>query len=111
MYGKRNKFFIWVFKQNMGFQKNTEASIRKEDNLFKVAARFIPLKWVHKKPYPKFVNVIYISNYISKSLSFVTMFQFPCCLKIYSSGKQVKIIINDKIIPRGLMVFYMFCRW
>jgi len=44
MYGKRNKFFIWVFKQNMGFQKNTEASIRKEDNLFKVAARFIPLK-------------------------------------------------------------------
>jgi hypothetical protein len=41
---KEQVFHKWVFKQNMGFQKNTKASIRKEDNLFKVLARFTLLK-------------------------------------------------------------------
>lgn len=64
--------------------------------------------WVHKKPYPKSINVRCISNYISKFPSFVIVQQFLCHLKIYYNAKQVDIIVDDKNILGWSMVFHMF---
>jgi hypothetical protein len=53
MLGKRNKFYIWVLKQNMGFQKHTRVSITKEEVGFQVLAGFTFLShvwfWIYIK--------------------------------------------------------------
>jgi hypothetical protein len=53
MLGKRNKFYIWVLKQNMGFQKNSGVSITKKEAGFRVHVGFTPLSnvwlWIYTK--------------------------------------------------------------
>ncbi len=80
-------------------------------HLLKVHVWFIRFKCsigVHKKPYPKSINVTCISNYISKSPSFVTVQQFLHHLKIYYNAKQVEIIVDDRKILGRSMLLYMF---
>jgi hypothetical protein len=64
--------------------------------------------WVNKKSYPKSINVRCISNYISKSTSFVIVQQFFRHLKIYYNAKQVEIIVDDRNILGWSIVLYMF---
>jgi hypothetical protein len=74
----------------MGFKAKHEPQLEKMRLGFKVRAMFTLLSnawlWVLQEPYPKSVNVKWISNLIFDSSIFFTLFKFLGCLKIYCSG-------------------------
>jgi hypothetical protein len=76
---------------HMGFKAKHESQLEKMRFGFKVPVRFIPLSnawlWVRSEPYPKSVNVRWISNLISNKPIFYTLLKFPSCLKIYCSSR------------------------
>jgi hypothetical protein len=76
----------------MGFKAKHEPQLEKMRLGFRVYATFTLLSnawlWVLQEPYPNSVNVKWISNLISNSSIFYTLFKFLGCLKIYYSGRH-----------------------
>jgi hypothetical protein len=76
----------------MGFEAKHESQLEKMRLGFKVCVGFTPLLnawlWVLQELYPESANARWISNLISNSHIFYTMFKFLGPLKIYCSGRQ-----------------------
>jgi hypothetical protein len=86
MLGIKNKVL------HMDFEAKHESQLEKMKLGFKVPNGFTPLSnawlWVPQGPYSKFANVRWVSNLMSNSAIFDTLFKFLSHLKIYYSGKQ-----------------------
>ncbi len=75
---------------HMGFKEKHESQLENMRLGFKARVGFIPLSnvwlWVPQEPYPKSDNVKWISNLISNSSIFYTLFKFLGCLNICCSS-------------------------